>query len=135
MTLSEISVTAGTGRSLLSTVLVTNAAYSALAGLVLAVGAVRLDTTFGVHAGWLVGLGAGLIAYADLLYFWATHDAWHRRGGRIALAGDVAWVVAAAIVVITGALTETGSLVLVIVSVPVALFAEGEWLGLRRLGD
>ncbi len=123
-------------RPMLATVMLENAAFSAVSGAVLVAGATGLDSWLGVHAGVLVAVGAGLMVYAVQLFVWYRSPRGLRRGGRMAVAADVAWVLGAvALIAFTDTLTAAGELALAAVSVVVAGFAAAQSAGLSRLSQ
>ena len=120
--------------SLLRSILRENAVFSILSGAVLTAGSPGLDSWLGVHAIVLLIAGVGLIGYGASVWFGASRAATVVETGKVAVAGDVGWILAAVVLIAaTSVLTRNGELALAIVSVPVALFAIGQVIGLRRL--
>ena len=130
-------LTTGTAEpSLLRAVLRENAVFSAGSGAVLALGSPGLDSWLGVDAWILLALGVGLVAYAASLWVGAGRGETLRLTGQTAIAGDIGWVIGAAVLIAaTSWLTRNGEIALAVVSIPVALFATGQIIGLRRLDD
>jgi len=123
----------GSGR-LLKTAMMENAIVSGISGLVLVAGASGLDTWLGANVWVLVGVGVGLLGFAADLIWWSRSPRWLRPGGRIAVAGDVAWVIGAVLLIaFMDVLTGSGDVALAAVTVVVAGFAVAQWVGLRRL--
>lgn len=121
--------------SLLRTVLRENAAFSLVTGIGLVVAAPWIDTWLGLKIWRLVVAGVGLIGYSIFVWTGSAIDSLLATTGRIAVAGDTGWVVAAmGVVAFTSWLTAQGEVALLIISVPVLLFAIGQAVGLRRLG-
>ena len=101
-----------------------NGIFSMTSGLVLAVGSARLDTWFGVPAGWLLAIGAALVGYGLSLHMSAGRDEILERVGRFATGADIAWVLAAvALISLTDVLTPNGEIALAGVSLVVLGFA------------
>lgn len=122
------------GRPLLQTALRENAAFCASSGGAMALGAIWLDEWAGVHAGILAALGIGLVLYAAALARLAGQLHTLVETGRVAVAGDVSWLVGAAVVIAgTDVLTGRAEVALGLLSVVVACFAVGQVIGLGRL--
>jgi hypothetical protein len=104
-------------------------------GLVLAAGAVALDGTLGIPTGWLVGLGAVLIACGAGLGWLSATATIPPVLGRAVVVGNLAWAVASAAAVAVGwwPLTAAGIAIVIAQAVVVVALAELEWMGLRRL--
>ena len=121
--------------TMLSKAMLENALFSGASGLILIIGAaLGLDDWLGINAWLLVGLGVGLVIYAIDLSFFARSPRWLIPGGRMAVAADVAWVIAAvALIAFTAALSDAGEVALAAVSLIVAGFAVAQWIGLRRI--
>ena len=95
--------------SLLSKAMRENAIFSGLAGLVLIVGASRLDGWLGVDAWLLAAIGLGRVVYAADLMWWSRSPRWLVTGGRMAVVADLGWVVTAAgLIAFTAVLTTRG---------------------------
>jgi hypothetical protein len=122
-------------RSLLGRTLVQNAVVSGVTGLALIVGAAGLDSWLGVNVWVLAGVGAGLVAYGVALVRWAGSLKWLRRGGLLAVAGDVMWVIGAvAVIAFTDEMTAAGEVVLAVVTAVVAWFVVAQTVALVELG-
>jgi hypothetical protein len=112
-----------------------DAAACAGMGLVLAAGAAALDDALGIPAGWLVGLGAVLIAFGAGLGWLSARATIPVALGWAVVAGNVAWVLAsvAAVTMDWWPLTAVGIAIVIAQAVAVAALAEVEFVGLRRL--
>ncbi len=131
---SQAPVAGGGSPKLLRGFLYENVAFSIASGLVFALGASRLDTWAGVNTWLLVALGVGLIGYADLLFLGARRDDTLVMTGRSAVIGDLGWIAGAiAIIAATDWLTRNGEIALAVISIPVAILAAGQYVGLRRI--
>lgn len=134
LTFPTLDPTPTTDDGLLRAILRENAVFSLTSGAILAVGSPGLDTWFGVNAWILAALGVALMAYSVMLWAGAGREETLEMTGQTAIAGDIGWLIGAiALISTTGWLTRNGEIVLALVSVPVALFALGQSLGLRRL--
>jgi len=112
-----------------------NAAFSALTGAVLLLGAGAWGPALGL-ATWLLAVaGISLVSYGALLWWLAARpDA--VAGARFATIMDAGWVLGAAIVLLRypAVMTTGGRAGLLIVSLVVLGFAEAQFLALRRVG-
>jgi hypothetical protein len=120
--------------SLLVTAVKLDAAMSSASGALLAAGGAFLDDTTGIPAGWLVGIGLFFLAYAAVLV------AIVRAGtppslARLVVAGNAAWVALSVVALLAGWLTPTttGSVLVAAQAAAVAVVAEVQLVGLRRL--
>lgn len=121
-------------RGLLSKAMLANATVSGISGAGLALGAAALDDWIGVNVWVLVAVGVGLVEFAIDLRIWARSTTWLRRGGKIAVAGDIAWVLASVeLIGFTDVLTHSGNVALAAITVVVAAFAVAQIIGLRQL--
>jgi hypothetical protein len=104
-------------------------------GLVLAAGAAGLDGVLGIPAGWLVGIGAALVAIGGGLAWLSAQPTIRAPLGRAVVVGNAAWVVASVAAVAVGwwPLTAAGIAIVIAQAVAVAAVAEAEWMGVRRL--
>ena len=109
-----------------------NAAFSAASGLVLVLGSSILASPFGVPQVSLIAIGAMLLPFAAFVWWVSTAP---RRGlVSLIIAGDIAWVVSA-IVLIAGfpqALSTLGVWALIVATIVVADLAIAQGVGLRR---
>lgn len=125
---------AGPEGTLLGRAMTANAVFSATSGAVLALASTGLDGWLGVNRWVLVALGVGLVLFGADLWVSARRRHRIRLSGIVAVAGDVAWVLAAVVLVgFTDVLTDAGNVALSAVSVVVLAFAVAQTVGLRRL--
>ncbi len=131
------STSTGDQGRLLAAVMSHNAIFSALSGLTLAAGLWGLDSWLSVE-GWMLALiGVGLVAFAGV-QLWILSDAGRLHlGARFMLAADLAWIVAAVVLIVgfPDALSNVGDVTLGVVTVVVLVFAIGGAVGLRRIGS
>lgn len=122
------------GRLQLRRVLQANAIFSAVTGIALVSSPRPLAALLGVAPVFLWPTGIMLIAYGGLLWFAATRAKNYRRLAWIATILDALWVVDSILVLITGwlPLTQTGWWIIVAQAVTVGVFAELQYLALRR---
>lgn len=126
---------AANGGMLLRSTMRANALFSALSGLALVGGAPALDAFFGLGPWLLAGTGAGLIGFAAFLRWSLAHAHRLPLGGRVAVAGDAAWIAGAALILarFPTVLTAPGRTVLAGVTVLVVGFGAAQAVGLRRI--
>jgi uncharacterized protein YndB with AHSA1/START domain len=126
----------GDGGRLLASAVSYNALFSAISGVTLSAGAPLLSGQIGLSTWILVTLGTGLVGFAALLLLLLADADRLARGAPFVVAADVAWVVAAAVllVAVPNLLAPAGQVSLVAVSVVVAVLAAAQTLGLRRRG-
>lgn len=112
-----------------------NGAFSAISGLALAVLSGSLPELLGAGGRWVyLAIGIGLVLYSVHL--------WRVAGRpvdpveiRMIVAGDAAWVLGSAGLVLSGALSPTGVWIVAGVAVVIGLFAVLQWRGLKRAGS
>lgn len=111
--------------------LTANAAFSGITGLAALALAGRLAESLGPPVWSLRGLGAGLMLFAVLVAREARVPG--RPGTRLIIAADLAWVVAATVVITVapGWLTRNGRATLAAVTLVVGTVAVGQWRGLQ----
>lgn len=128
-------VAASRPRRLLVDALRLNAWFSVTTGAVALLGAVALDRTLGAPAPVLTLLGVGLVGYADLLRRAAAGSLDTTRIGRLAVAADLLWVVAAGAMLLVApeVLTTAGRWTLAAVTLVVLDLAVVQAVGLRRM--
>ena len=117
--------------SFLRTVLRTNAFYSVATGATALVLAGSLGETMEISP-WIVrivGLGVILFGVALLVIFRPPRV--DITAARFVVAADIAWVAAAVIVMAADLMSASGDLILGLVSIPVAVFAVLQYLGIR----
>jgi hypothetical protein len=118
--------------SLLSRTLEANAAFSAISGVALIALAIAGTEGFGVPP-WMLGIvGAGLVPFAWIVHLAARRP--ERMLVRLIIGADVAWVVAAAVILLgfPGTMSPTGSIALALASLVVADLAIMQYVGMRR---
>jgi len=117
----------------LSLILKGNAVFSALSGALLLGGSGTWQATLGLETWFLAVAGIALTSYGGLLR-WLAGRPDVAAGALFATIMDVVWVAGTAVVLIgfPTAMTGTGRVFLVAVSLVVAGFAEAQFLGLRR---
>jgi len=116
-------------------VLLANAGFSALSGLLLLVDAAPLATFSGLPALALRLTGVSLLLFAAEVAWLATRAQPDRRAVALIFGLDCAWVIASVIVLLAGLLPLTlgGKWAVGIIADVVAVFALLEFWGLRRL--
>lgn len=122
-------------RSTLERALTANAGFSAATGLIAIALAGGLDASLGPPAWSLRVLGVGLLVFAAFVAREARAPG--RTGSRQIIAADLAWVVAAVVILASAPdwTTDTGLVVLGAVSALVALLAAAQWKGLSELRE
>jgi hypothetical protein len=131
--LSRLAGVRDNGR-LLRLALRLDAAASAALGL-LAVGAASaLSGLLGPPAGTLRGTGAFLVGHALVVVLVAARPVIARPAAWAVVAANCAWVLGSAGAVVAGReeLTTPGVAVVLVQAAAVAVFADLQWLGLRR---
>ncbi len=122
------------GGRLLRLALSLDAAASGALGLLALAAADPLVGLLGPTAGMLRGTGAVLVAYALTLVLIATRPVIPRPGAWAVVIGNSVWVLGSIGALIAGGNTFTtlGTVVVLAQAVAVAVFADLQWLGLRR---
>lgn len=107
-----------------------------LAGLAGLAAAPLLSGLLGPPVPVLVGTGAFLVVFAGGLLVLAARPGIPRPAAVTVVAGNAAWVLGSVSAVVLGweALTGLGVVVVLAQAAAVAVFADLQWLGLRRLG-
>ncbi len=127
-------ITTTDSRHLLRRALAGNAVFSLVSGTVVAVLASPLSDVADVPAWLLVVLGAGVVGFGLSLGVPLRMGTPLRRLGWIGFAADAAWVVGAAVVLLSpGTIAGAGKWLLAAITIAVGGFGIAEWLGLRRL--
>jgi hypothetical protein len=108
---------------------------SGVAGLVVAVAAAALDGVLGIPAGWLVALGLCLVAWAAALGWLSTRPRIPAGPVWTVIAINVLWIAASVVAAMADwfPLTALGLTVVVGQALGVVVFADLEYVGLRRL--
>lgn len=116
-------------------VLYADAATSALCGLVLSAGDASLSHLLGVPRPLLYYSGLSLFPFAALVTFVATRENLSRAGVWMILALNVLWAIDSVLLLFTGwiAPTTAGYAFIAAQAVAVAVFAEFQYVGLRRM--
>ena len=115
-------------------VLLADAAVSAACGALVAFGATLLEPLLGLGAALLVPAGLALFPYAAYLVWVATRRSAPRATVWIPIVLNVVWAVDCLLVLFGGRYTPTllGELFIGVNIVTVLVFAELEYIGLRR---
>lgn len=119
--------------NLLSRVLMANAAFSAVTGVILAGGAIPLSRWLGIPMWLTVAVGVGLLPFSLAAAVVARRP--KPSTLRLVVIADFAWVAGAAIVILgfPESMSTPGLWTLGLVSVAVADFAVFQTVGLRRI--
>jgi hypothetical protein len=119
-----------------SRVLLSNAAFGVVCGVICLVWARPLAAAFGGAPPMILTvLGVGLLLFAAELAWIAHRMPENRRVLTIIFALDVAWVIASALLLLAGWIpfTPGGTWTVILVADVVAVFAVLEFIGLRRM--
>jgi hypothetical protein len=120
--------------SFLRRALVVDAVASGASGVLMVAGAEPLAGVLGLPAPLLRWAGAALFPFAAFVASLAWSGAVPRGGVRAVIALNVAWVAASVLLVLDGpgALTRAGIAFVLVQAAAVAVFAEVQYVGLRR---
>lgn len=120
---------------LLRRALLGNAAFSALCGILIVVFDARIVGLMTSVQQRLWPLGVMLLAFAASLAWFSTRPRVSSAWVSSVIAADLAWVAGTTLLLLGwhGMLTAAGTAILIGVAVFVLVFAELQWLGLRRL--
>jgi hypothetical protein len=118
--------------NLLRTVLKLDAAASGAMGVLLAAGAGLLSGPLGSSVPVLVGVGLFLIAFAAAVWVVATRPTISRPAVWTLIVLNLVWVVESIVFATGDALTGLGTVLVVAQAAAVVLFADLEFVGLRR---
>lgn len=134
-TATRIDPRADDRAGLLRAALRADALATGLAGPVLIAGAPALDDWLGVPAALLVVLGVLFVGWLAGLWALAARPHPRRALVRVVIGANLAWVVASVLVIATDALslTTAGTVVVALLAAAVAVFADLQLLGLRRV--
>lgn len=123
--------------TLLRQALYANVIFTALTALAALVFAAPLAEEFEVATWVMVAAGAGLLAWAALVWVFARRDPARRQEAWLVIAGDELWVIAVIVLLAAfpDALSDSGKLILAILTIVVAGLASAQLLGLRKLRD
>jgi len=111
-----------------------DAAVSGAMGLGFAATATALDGVLGVPAGWLLGLGVIILAWAGTLTWLASRSRIRVGAASAVIALNLAWVADSVLVLLADwfPLTGVGTAFVVAQAIAVVAFAEVQYVGLRR---
>lgn len=114
--------------------LIADATISGATGLLMLLGAGFLDGLLGVPATLLRVAGLSLVPFAAALAYLSTRERLSAAAVRTVIAINVAWVVASAALLVSGAIEPRalGYAFIVMQALAVAVFAEVQYVGLRR---
>ncbi len=120
--------------SLLRRALVVDAAVSGLAGVAMLLGAHLLQAQLGLPAALLEGAGVSLFPFAALVVHLSRRSGPSAGGTRIVIALNAAWVAASCLLLLSGRVAPSGLGYAFVAgqALAVALFAEAQYVGLRR---
>jgi hypothetical protein len=112
-----------------------DAAASGALGVLLAAGGTLLDDPLGIPTPVLVTVGGFLVAYAAALWLIGSRPEVSRPAVRLVAAGNLLWVAASVLAVAAGwwSPTALGTGLVLAQAAAVALFAELQFTGLRRV--
>lgn len=113
-----------------------NSLFSAVSGLILVIDAGLLADFMGIETTLpFIIIGIGLLLHAANLFLNSRNRPVSKALGWFAVIGDVLWVVATAIILMTDAfaLTGSGKWLLLIIADVVLIFAIAQYLGIRRM--
>lgn len=135
-TLDPAATRTSDGGRLLRRALRTDAAASGALGVLALAAAPALVDLLGPPAPVLVGVGAFLVVFAAGLLVLAARPQVPRPAAWAVVLGNAAWVAGSvlATVVAGSSLTALGVAVVLAQAAAVAVFADLQWLGLRRTG-
>lgn len=106
-----------------------NAAFSAVSGTALTIGAPWLDDLLGAPAPLLVAIGVGLLGFVAVLLSILRRPTL-RQDARLVVAADLLWIVAAVPIIALDLLTPTGTALLALVTVAVGVITIAQLRGL-----
>lgn len=121
--------------SLLRLALLADAIASGAMAVLLAAAASALAEWFGLPAVLLREVGLFLLPYAAFLIFLASRAETPRLPARLVVAGNAFWVAGSILLLVSGwvAPTPLGTAFVIAQALIVAILAEAQFLGLRRL--
>lgn len=133
-TFARFTATADGGRLLRLALRCDAAASGALGALALAA-VPRLTVLLGPPAAVLLGVGAFLLGYAAALVVLAARPTMPRAAVWTVVIGNALWAAGSVVATVAGwhALTGLGAVVVLAQALAVAVFADLQWVGLRRL--
>ncbi len=122
--------------SLLRRAILADGVFTLLGGLLLAIDAESIAAFIGLPSPWILTvMGLACMGYSVLLFLAARRSPIDRGQALSFILGDVAWVVASAVILLGGwvPLTTAGVWCVLIVADIVAVFAALKYVGWRRL--
>jgi hypothetical protein len=122
---------------LLRRALVADAVFSGISALLLSIGAGALASLLALPEALLGETGLFLIAYAALVGWLGTRQAMPKILTGIVVAGNAAWTVASIALLFSGLVSPNllGEVVVAMQAIAVGVFAELQFIGLRRSSD
>ena len=122
---------------LLRRALLADAVFSGISALLLSFGAGLLASLLNLPETLLRETGLFLIAYAGLVGWLGTRQAMPKALVAIVVAGNAAWAVASIALLFSGAVTPnlSGEVFVALQAIAVGIFAELQFVGLRRSGE
>lgn len=120
-----------TPRRPLPTVMVADAAVSAVSGSMLVLAAVPLGGWFTLAPTLLAVVGALVVVHAVILWWTGRRPDLVRAGARYAVVANLAWVVGAVVVLAAGVLTVPAAVALGAISIVVGAFGIAQWWLMR----
>jgi hypothetical protein len=130
--LTRIATTADGGR-LLRIALRLDAVASGVLGLGALTGASLVSGLVGASEPALRGVGGFLVVFAIALLALAARPTMPAPLVRAVVVGNLGWVAASAVAAVLVPLTVLGTVLVVVQALAVAVFADLEWVGLRRM--
>ena len=121
---------------LLRRALLADAVFSGISALLLSLGAGALASLLALPEALLRETGLFLIAYAAFVGWLGTRQALPKALVWIVVAGNAAWALASIALLFSGAVTPNlpGEVFVALQAIAVGVFAELQFLGLRRSG-
>lgn len=110
----------------LKKVLLSNAAFSALTGLILIVDHQSIALLMGAHPAWIyLTLGVGLCIFALDVGFVATRNKINKTWAKMILAADISWVAGSAALIAFGQsfLSNQANILILVIGLLVAIFS------------
>jgi hypothetical protein len=117
--------------------LLADAIFSGISAVVMALDAGALASFLNLPEALLRETGLFLVAYAALVGWLGTRPAVPRALVMIVVIGNAAWTVASIALLFSGAVSPnlTGEIVVVAQAIATGVFAELQYIGLRKSGD
>ena len=117
-------------------VLYANAIFSGLSGLFFSVASKAISTFLGLNAApYVLALGIGLIAFADILYIYAKRPTISSNFVLFAIIADSIWVLASILLLLTNWIpfSTEGKWLVGIIAIIVDIFASLQFFKWRRM--